>query len=99
MMLAGYEWKSDFAKKHRAEGRAEGLAEGRAEGLAEGRAEGLAEARAEGAARAVLIVLEARGITVSGETRQRITSCMDTDQLECWAKRAALVDKAEDLFD
>ncbi|MFF4241088.1 hypothetical protein ACFYYL_34890 [Actinomadura geliboluensis] len=82
MTLEGYEWKSDFAKKHRAEGRAEGLA----------------EARAEGAARAVLIVLEARGITVSGETRQRITSCMDTDQLECWAKRAALVDKAEDLF-
>ncbi|MFG1851756.1 hypothetical protein ACGFJT_07945 [Actinomadura geliboluensis] len=94
MMLAGYEWKSDFAKKHRAEGRAEGLAEGRAEGLAEARA----EVRAEGMARAVLIVLEARGITVSGETRQRVTSCMDTDQLECWAKRAALVDKAEDLF-
>ncbi len=82
MTLEGYEWKSDFAKKHRAEGRAEGLA----------------EARAEGAARAVLIVLEARGITVSGETRQRITSCMDTDQLERWAKRSALVDKAEDLF-
>lgn len=86
MTLEGYEWKSDFAKKHRAEGRAEGLAEARA------------EVRAEGMARAVLIVLEARGITVSGETRQRVTSCMDTDQLECWAKRSALVDKAEDLF-
>jgi hypothetical protein len=36
---AGYELQSEFAQRHRAEGRTEGRVEGRAEGRAEGRTE------------------------------------------------------------
>ncbi|MFG1851755.1 hypothetical protein ACGFJT_07940 [Actinomadura geliboluensis] len=79
MTLAGYEWKSDFAKAHRAKGRAEG--------------------RAEGEAKALLLVLEGRGIAVPNEVRKRVMSCVDSDQLEGWLKRAAVVDRAEDLLD
>ncbi|MFE9105243.1 hypothetical protein [Actinomadura geliboluensis] len=75
MTLAGYEWKSDFAKAHRAKG------------------------RAEGEAKALLLVLEGRGIAVPNEVRKRVMSCVDSDQLEGWLKRAAVVDRAEDLLD
>lgn len=80
---AGYEWQSDFAKTHRAEGRAEGEAEG----------------QAKGEAKAVLLVLDARGITVPNDVRERVTNCTDTDQLERWVQRAAVIDRAEDLLD
>ncbi|TDC83514.1 hypothetical protein [Actinomadura sp. 7K507] len=73
--IAGYEWQSDFAKTHRAEGRAEGEAE------------------------AVLLVLDARGIAVPNDIRERVTNCTDTDQLGRWVQRAAVIDKAEDLLD
>ena len=75
MMLVGYEWRSDFAKAHRAEG------------------------RAEGEAKALLLVLEGRGIAVRNEVRKRVMSCVDSDQLEGWLRRAAVVDRAEDLLD
>ncbi|MFG1851753.1 hypothetical protein ACGFJT_07930 [Actinomadura geliboluensis] len=80
---AGYEWKSDFAKTHRAKGRAEGRVEG----------------RAEGEAKALLVVLEGRGIAVPNEVRKRVLGCTDSDQLERWLKRAAVVERAEDLLD
>ncbi|MFG2021472.1 hypothetical protein [Actinomadura geliboluensis] len=75
MTLAGYEWKSDFAKTHRAEG------------------------RTEGEAKALLVVLEGRRIAVPDEVRRRVMGCTDSDQLERWLKRAAVVDRAEDLLD
>ncbi|MFF4241090.1 hypothetical protein ACFYYL_34900 [Actinomadura geliboluensis] len=71
----GYEWRSDFAKIHRAQG------------------------RAEGEAKALLVVLEGRGIAVPNEVRRRVMGCTDSDQLERWLKRAAVVDRAEDLLD
>lgn len=61
-------------------------------------AKGREEGRAEGEARMLLLVLEARGIAVPNDIRERVTSCTDTDQLERWAKRAAVIDKAEDLL-
>jgi hypothetical protein len=79
MNLAGYEWKSDFAKTHRAEG--------------------LAEGEAKGEAKALLLVLEGRGIAVPNAVRERVTNCSDSDQLERWLKRAGVVERAEDLLD
>ncbi|TDC59780.1 hypothetical protein E1200_31570 [Actinomadura sp. GC306] len=57
------------------------------------------EGRAEGEAKAVLLVLDARGITVPNEIREHVTNCTDTDQLERWVQRAAIIDKAEDLLE
>ena len=85
--IADYEWQSDFAKTHIAEG------------LAEGRAEGRAEGEAKGEAKSVLLVLDARGLPVPDSVRERVTGCTDTDQLERWVRRAAVIDRAEQLFD
>ncbi|MFC7731932.1 RpnC/YadD family protein [Actinomadura keratinilytica] len=74
---------------------AEGIAEGKAQGLAEGKAEG----RAEGEAKSLLLFLEARGIEVTDEQRQRILQCADLQQLETWVRRAATVSSADELFD
>jgi hypothetical protein len=87
----------------RTEGRTEGLAEGRTEGLAEGRTEGLAEGRteglAEGLARAVIAVLDARGIRIPKAVRERIEQSTDAAQLHRWVRRAAVVQKAGEMFE
>lgn len=61
--------------------------------------EGRVEGRVEGETRALLAVLEARGLAVSPEVRDRITACTDPDQLELWIRRAATVDSSIELFD
>ncbi len=86
MMIKGYEYQSDFAKKYVAQGRAEGLTQGRAEGLTEG--------RAEEAARAVLTVLRARGLAVPDAVRERILSQKDPERLERWLEKAAVAASA-----
>ncbi|MEV0660243.1 hypothetical protein ACIBI3_01775 [Actinomadura luteofluorescens] len=80
--LDNYEWQSEFAITHRAEGRAEGLAEG--------------EARGE--AKALLLLLEARGLDVPADVRVRVQGCTDLEQIERWIQRAISADSAEDLF-
>lgn len=64
----------------------------------QGRAEGLAEGLAEGEARALLAVLDARGIDVPDVARTRITGCTDHDQLDTWLRRAATAESVDELF-
>ncbi|WP_432927148.1 hypothetical protein ACQPZZ_38090 [Microbispora sp. CA-135349] len=73
---------SPFAKEHFGKGREEGLAEG----------------RVEGEARAVLAVLEARGIAISDSERAFIKACTDLVLLDEWVRRAATVPTTADLF-
>lgn len=61
--------------------------------------QGHEEGRAEGEARALLGFLEARGIGVPDDARERIMRCTDLDQLETWVRRAVTVSTVEDLFD
>jgi hypothetical protein len=82
MASGSYEFQSDFAKKHQAKGHAEGRAEG----------------RAEGEAKALLAVLEARGLTVSVEAKARILGCADPSLLEAWVRRAVTVASVDELF-
>lgn len=101
-----YEYQSDFVRKFihqgRAEGRAQGEAkgrlEGRAEGLVQGRAEGRAEGRVEGEVKAVLGVLESRGIELPERARERISGCANLDLLEGWLHRVATVKSVDELF-
>ena len=58
-----------------------------------------AKGEAKGEAKAVLTVLEARGVEVPDDARNRITGCADLSQLETWVRRAATADKVQDLFD
>ena len=76
--MKGYVYKSDFAKKYLAQGRAEGEAEGEAKGLLQGEA------------RAVLTVLRARGIAVSEAARERIFAQKEPERLERWLEKAAV---------
>ncbi len=56
------------------------------------------EGEAKGRAEAILGVLDARGIAVSNEVRERVNASSDLDELDRWVRRAAKVDSAEDLF-
>ncbi|MGI9000345.1 MAG: hypothetical protein ACR2GH_01625, partial [Pseudonocardia sp.] len=84
-------YRSDFARRYFFEGRAEGEAAGKEEGKAEG--------EAAGEARAVLAVLDARGIDVPPDARARIAECPDLDQLDIWVRRAVTAETVHDLFD
>ncbi|MGP4026870.1 hypothetical protein [Actinomadura sp. 3N407] len=55
--------------------------------------------KAEGEAKMVLVVLEARGLSVSDEARERIMACTDEEQLTEWATRAVTAGSADELFD
>jgi len=59
----------------------------------------MAEGEARGEARAVLAVLDARGIEVPDPEREDITGCTDLDQLDTWIRRAVTANKVQDLFD
>jgi len=91
MATGTYEYRSDFARRYFFEGKAEGRAEGEAAGEAAG--------KAEGEARAVLAVLDARGIDVPPDARARIAECSDLDQLDIWVRRAVTAETVHDLFD
>lgn len=54
------------------------------------------EARGEG--RAVLTVLEARGVPVPTAVREQILACTDLTQLETWLRRALTATSAEDVI-
>ncbi|MFF7903302.1 hypothetical protein ACIP4X_12120 [Streptomyces sp. NPDC088817] len=54
--------------------------------------------KAEGEAKGVLRVLEVRGLPVSDDIRERITSCTDLDRLADWLDRSGTVERTEDLF-
>ncbi|MFI1730662.1 hypothetical protein ACH40E_15820 [Streptomyces acidicola] len=64
----------------------------------EGRTEGEATGEAKGEAKGVLRVLEVRGLPVSDDARERITTCTDLDRLNNWLDRAGTVTRTEDLF-
>ncbi|HEV2856103.1 MAG TPA: hypothetical protein VHC97_25165 [Thermoanaerobaculia bacterium] len=57
-----------------------------------------AEAEARGEARAILKVLEARGIAVSEAQAQEILGCRDLDRLDRWLRRAIQVSSAGELM-
>jgi hypothetical protein len=71
---------------------------GEKKGRAEGRAEGRVETEATTKAQAVLTVLEARGITVPEEVRERILAQKDPKRLERWLRRAAVVSSAGEVI-
>jgi hypothetical protein len=54
--------------------------------------------KAAGEATAILTILRARGLPVSQEAHDQITSCTDLRQLETWLRRTAAVDSADQLF-
>jgi hypothetical protein len=82
MMSSGYQFQSEFARSYVAKGKLEGLQEGTLKAKAQ----------------AVLAVLEARGLEVSTEVRERVLASTDLAELDRWIRRAAVVSDARELF-
>jgi hypothetical protein len=90
MAQSEYQYQSEFARTYFAQGEAAGEVKGRAAGEAAG------EARGE--AKAILAVLEARGLRVTAAQRERVLACSDLEQLEGWVRRAVTVKTTAELF-
>lgn len=56
------------------------------------------EGRAAAMATSVFDVLDARGVTLSSEVRERVQSSSDLEQLRRWVRRAAVITNADELF-
>ncbi|KAA9380924.1 hypothetical protein F5972_07515 [Microbispora cellulosiformans] len=65
---------------------------------AAGEARGLERGEARGEAKAILLVLESRGLRISDEARERIRLCEDPEQLDAWARGAAVITSVDELF-
>ncbi|MFF8094396.1 hypothetical protein [Streptomyces sp. NPDC016675] len=57
-----------------------------------------AEGRAEGRAEDILLLLERRGVAVSGGDRERIVGCADLDVLGVWFSRAITAGSVAEVF-
>lgn len=58
-----------------------------------------AEGETKSLAAAVICVLDARGLQVANELRQRILACSDPEQLDRGLARAATIDRVDELID
>ena len=65
---------------------------------ARGEARGEARGKAQGEARAVLTVLDARGVPVSEAIREQILACTDLTQLDTWLRRVATAATADEVI-
>jgi hypothetical protein len=82
MMKSGYQFQSEFARSH----------------IAKGREEGFREASIKAKAHDVLAFLEARGLEVPVEVRERVLASNDLDELDRWIRRAAIISDARELL-
>nr|PPQ56943.1 hypothetical protein C5F59_09845 [Streptomyces sp. QL37] len=62
------------------------------------REEGREQGRAEGRVENILIILGARGIDVTDATRERITTCRDSELSHRWLMRALVAATADEIF-
>ncbi len=71
---------------------------GEARGKASGEALGEARGVALGEARALLTVLQARGLAVDAATSDRVQKCTDPEVLNRWVERAVTATSLADVF-
>jgi HEPN domain-containing protein len=82
-----------------ARGREKGRVEGRREGIEQGLREGEVRGRRRSQARAIVDVLQRRGVELSSGDAQRILSCREESLLARYWDRAFSVDSVRELFD
>jgi hypothetical protein len=99
MKIGNYEYQSEFARTYVAQGIEEGIKEGFKQGFMEGFMEGFQKGRQEGELRALLEVLDARGIDVDAEARKRIMACTEFAQLKIWLRKAVKVHSVQEFFE
>lgn len=82
MSTVDYQYQSEFARKYFSEGKSEGKAEG----------------ELLGEAKALLHLIDRRGIALSEEDRQRVLTCTDGGLLETWLDRVLTATDRDQLF-
>jgi flagellar biosynthesis/type III secretory pathway protein FliH len=85
-MMTTMEWKSDFI---------EGFVQ---EGLQQGMQQGLEKGEVKAKSEDVLKIIDARGIDVTAEQRERVSSCADIAQLDEWFDSALTAETAAAIF-
>ncbi|WP_459801701.1 hypothetical protein [Herbidospora sp. RD11066] len=65
---------------------------------AAGQADGQATGRGDTLREVLFDLAEARGLTLTDESRSQITACTDLDKLGTWVKRAMVAERPEDIF-
>jgi hypothetical protein len=60
--------------------------------------EGREEGEVAGQAKALLAVLESRGLRISKKARTHILACTDIEQIDTWLRKAASVASVDELF-
>ncbi|MBE3012513.1 hypothetical protein IL992_25445 [Microbispora sp. NEAU-D428] len=53
---------------------------------------------AEGQIKSIFSVLDARGLEIPEDARERIRRCEDPNQLDAWARKAAVITSVDELF-
>ncbi|KAB8181002.1 hypothetical protein [Microbispora catharanthi] len=89
---------ADYEKVIGARYFSEWVNKGLEQGLQQGREQGREQGRAEGEIEAILTVLDARGLDIPAEARERISRCSDLHLLEKWIRRAVTVTSVDELF-
>jgi hypothetical protein len=56
------------------------------------------QGQTEGEVRALLAILNARGIPVPDDVHARIAACTDLDHIDTWVRRASTATTIQDLF-
>ncbi|MGA4990526.1 hypothetical protein [Nonomuraea bangladeshensis] len=68
-------------------------------GITQGIEQGITQGVTQGEAKAVLRILERRGLAVPEEARERIHTCEDPELLLAWVDRALTVTSVDELFE
>ena len=67
--------------------------------LASALVEQRSEGKIEGKIETLLRILEVRGVTLSGEERERVVATRDAAQVDAWLDRAVVCRDAAELFE
>lgn len=97
-MTASADYEKVIGARYFSEWVNKGLEQGLEQGLEKGLEKGLEQGRAEGEIEAILTVLDARGLDIPSEARERISRCSDLHLLEKWIRRAVTVTSVDELF-
>jgi hypothetical protein len=68
------------------------------QGKLEGKLEGQLEGQLEGLARALLAVLEGRGLAITASQRKQMVACTDAAQLDVWLHAAGTASSVKELL-
>ncbi|WP_432870355.1 hypothetical protein [Microbispora rosea] len=98
LMTASADYEKVIGARYFSEWVNKGLEQGLEQGREQGLEQGLEQGRAEGEIEAILTVLDARGLDIPSEARERISRCSDLHLLEKWIRRAVTVTSVDELF-